>query len=290
MGKTSRRHQKLYKMKGCSKNKTCKNYLGGSADINLAYPSNNVPTQSNPFLAYTGKGGANALKPETYMPVNTNAANKVMPNTGPVATGYNFLNPQGLQSGGNCGTGMCSGIQSGGGCGCGLMKGGTCSTCSPDMGYMVGGKRHRSGCKCSKCKSKTQMGGNPGIPYPNGLTGSAWTPSTGGWPGVDGVQGGRNFLALNEYKVDPQTALIATGANPPFSVGGGRRSRSKKQKGGALSNFLGQDLINLGRQFQFGLGSAYNALSGFSAPVSPLPWRDQIPSAANINTVKASMV
>ncbi len=273
MGKTSRRHQKLYKMKGCSKNKTCKNYLGGSADINLAYPSNNVPTQSNPFLAYTGKGGANALKPETYMPVNTNAADKTLPNTGPVATGYNFLNPQGLQSGGNCGTGMC-------------MAGGS----APNMGYMVGGKRHRSGCKCSKCKSRMQKGGNPGIPYPNGLTGSAWTPATSGWPGVDGVQGGRNFLALNEYKVDPQTALIATGANPPFSVGGGRRSRSKKQKGGALSNFLGQDLINLGRQFQFGLGSAYNALSGFSAPVSPLPWRDQIPSAANINTVKASMV
>ena len=264
MGKTSRRHQKLYKMKGCSKNKTCKNYLGGS----LAYPSNNVPTQPNPFLAYTGKGGS-----------NTNAANKVVPNTGPAPGGYNFLNPQGMQHGGNCGTGMCS-----------AMTGGTCSTCAP--GFMVGGKRHRSGCKCSKCKSRMQKqkGGNPGIPYPNGLTGSAWTPATSGWPGVDGIQGGRNFLALNEYKVDPQTALIATGANPPFSVGGGRRSRSKKQKGGTLSNFLGQDLINLGRQVQFGLGSAYNALSGFSAPVSPLPWRDQIPSAANINTVKASMV
>lgn len=275
MGKTSRRHQKLYKMKGCSKNKTCKNYLGGSADVNLAYPSNNVPTQSNPFLAYTGKGGANVLKPETYMPVNTNATNKVMPNTGPAPGGYNFLNPQGLQNGGNCGTGMC-------------MAGGS----APNMGYMVGGKRHRSGCKCSKCKQKggMQKGGNPGIPYPNGLTGSAWTPSTGGWPGVDGVQGGRNFLALNEYKVDPQTALIATGANPPFSVGGKKRSKKRGQRGGALSNFLGQDLINLGRQVQFGLGSAYNALSGYAAPVSPLPWRDQIPSAANINTVKASMV
>ncbi len=275
MGKTSRRHQKLYKMKGCSKNKTCKNYLGGSADVNLAYPSNNVPTQSNPFLAYTGKGGANALKPETYMPVNTNAANKVVPNTGPAPGGYNFLNPQGMQHGGNCGTGMC-------------MTGGS----APNMGYMVGGKKHRSGCKCSKCKSRMlkQMGGNPGIPYPNGLTGSAWTPSTSGWPGVDGVQGGRNFLALNEYKVDPQTALIATGANPPFSVGGKKRSKKRGQRGGALSNFLGQDLINLGRQVQFGLGSAYNALSGYAAPVSPLPWRDQIPSAANINTVKASMV
>lgn len=266
MGKTSKRHQRLYKMKGCSKNKkTCKNYLGGSADVNLAYPSENVPTVPNPFLAYTGKGG-----------FNMNAADKTIPNTGPAPGGFNFLNPQGMQRGGCCGSGM--------------QTGGTCSTCAP--GFMVGGTKHRSGCKCSQCKGKMQKGGNPGIPYPNGLVGSAWTPATSGWPGVNGIQGDRNFLALNEYKVDPQTAMIATGANPPFSVGGGKRSGSKKhrQRGGALSNFLGEDLINLGRQFQFGLGSAYNALSGYAAPVSPLPWRDQIPSAANINTIKASVM
>jgi hypothetical protein len=296
MGKTSRRNQKLYKMKGCSKNKTCKNHLGGSADINLAYPSNNVPTSPNPFLAYTGKGGM----PATYMPVNTNAADKTIPNTGPAPGGFNFLNPQGLQHGGGCGDGMCPLAQSGGGCGCGLMKGGCGDGTCGAPGFMVGGKKHRQGCKCSKCKSKMQKGGllkggllkggllKGGAPYPNGLVGSAWTPSSSGWPGVDGVQGDRNFLALNEYKVDPQTALISTGANPPFSIGGRRRSR--KQKGGALSNFLGQDLINLGRQFQFGVGSAYNALTGFSAPVSPLPWRDQIPSAANISTIKASNI
>lgn len=267
MGKTSKKHQKLYKMKGCSKNKkTYKNYLGGSADINLAYPSANVPTQLNPFFAYTGKGGSN---------VNMNAADKTMPNTGPPSGGFNFLNPQGMQRGGNCGSCM--------------QTGGTCSTCAP--GFMVGGKKHRFACKCSNCKQKggMQMGGNPGIPYANGLTGSSWNPSSSGWPGVNGVQGDRNYLAHNDYKVDPQTALIATGANPPFSIGG-KRGRKKGQRGGTLSNFLGQDLINLGRQVQFGLGSAYNALSGFSAPVSPLPWRDQIPSAANINTIKASMV
>jgi len=271
MGKTSKRHQRLYKMKGCSKNKkTCKNYLGGSADVNLAYPSSNVPTVPNPFLAYTGKGGS-----------NMNAVDKVLPNTGPAPGGFNFLNPQGMQRGGDCGTGMC-------------MAGGTYSQ---NMGYMVGGKKHRSGCKCSKCKQmggmkmgEMQMGGNAGIPYPNGLTGSPWTPATSGWPGVNGIQGDRNFLALNEYKVDPQTAMIATGANPPFSVGGSKRTKKHRQRGGALSNFLGQDLINLGRQFQFGLGSAYNALSGYAAPVSPLPWRDQIPSASNINTVKASVM
>ena len=277
MGKTLRkhqktqRHQKVYRMKGCSR-KTCKNHLGGSADLNLAYPSNNVPTVPNPFLAYNGKGGA----------VNINAA---YPNTGPAPGGFNFLNPQGLQHGGGCGDGMCPLAQSGGGCGCGLMKGGAqdggCgdSTCAAP-GYMVGGKKHRQGCKCSKCKSKMMKGGAAGF------VGSAWTSSPSTWPGVNGSG---NYLKLNEYNVDPQTALIATGANPPFSVGGGKR-RSRKQKGGALSNFLGQDLINLGRQFQFGLGSAYNTLTGYAAPVSPLPWRDQIPSAANINTIKAANI
>ena len=55
----SRKSQKLYKMKGCSK--TRKNSLGGSSipsDINLAYSPNNISTNPNPFLSYTRKGGA----------------------------------------------------------------------------------------------------------------------------------------------------------------------------------------------------------------------------------------
>ena len=52
--KTSRRNQKLYKMRGCAK-KTRKNHLGGSADAPLAYVGKPVQLQSNPFLAYTGK-------------------------------------------------------------------------------------------------------------------------------------------------------------------------------------------------------------------------------------------
>ena len=54
--------------------------------------------------------------------------------------------------------------------------------------------------------------------------------------------------------------------------------KKRKQKGGNLSNLLGQDLINLGRQFQFGIGTAYNALAGYQSPVNPLPWKDQFPN------------
>ena len=155
-----------------------------------------------------------------------------------------------------------AGPQLGGGCGCGLMGGGS--------------THHRKGCMCSSCRMGMK-GGNPGIPYPNGLVGKPWTPSIEGWSGVDGIQGNRNYLAPNEYKTDVQTAMISTGANPPFSVGGGRRRKIKKtQRGGA---FVGQDLINLGRQFQFGLGSAYNGLVGVPSPVNSLPWKGQLVSS-----------
>jgi hypothetical protein len=284
MRKSSRKNQKIYKMKGCSK-KTLKNkkYLGGSttsaADVNLAYTGKPIQTVPNPFLAYTGKGGSSCssnLTPSLAIPVNTNAADKTLPNTGPVSLGglgTPFLNPQGAQRGGGCGCGMplLSGGAKRGGCG---------PLCA--VGFMVGGK-HRVGCKCSSCKM-SMKGGNKGIPYPDGLVGSPMTSQPSGWPGVDGIQGDRNYIAPNNYHTDVQTAMISTGAQPPFSIGGSRKSR--KQKGGTLSNFMAQDLINLGRQFSFGLGSAYNALSGYSAPTNPMPWKGQLPNTPSLSTMR----
>jgi hypothetical protein len=145
-----------------------------------------------------------------------------------------------------------------------------------------GGSKNKKGGCCGACS--TSMLGGSGIPIALGLTGAPWTPAASGWPGVDGVDGNRNHLAVNEYKVDPQTAMIATGANPPFSVGGG-----KKQKGGSTSNFLSQDLINLGRQFQYGVGSVYNGLLGYSSPVNPLPWKGQLSNTINSASIKALM-
>lgn len=285
--KTSSKRQKVYKMKGCSK-KTRKNYLGGSGDVNLAYPGNNVPTVPNPFLAYTGKGGS-----------NINGVDKTLPNTGPTPSipATPFLNPTGTQKGGYGACGI--NVMSGGNCmsctnplmsGGRKKKGGSCGPlCAP--GFMVGGARHRLGCKCSSCKVKrggSMKGGNPGIPYPDGLVGKPWNPSTNGLPGVDGIQGDRNYLAYNDYNTDISRQMIATGANPPFSIGG--KGRTRKQRGGTLSNFLAEDLVNLGRQFQFGLGSAYNAVAGYSSPVNPMPWKDQISNTASLNTMKAAYI
>ena len=247
MAKSKHQKQKLYKMKGCSK-KTRKNkHLGGSsisaADVNLAYPANNIHTVPNPYLAYTGKGGS--------------CDKSAYPNVGPRSGGFNFLNSQ----------------PQGGGCGCGSMNGG-----GKKKGFMIKGVRHRLHCKCSHCKSKksVKMKGGNGASYPNGIVGDPWTPNIGGWPGV---KGDGNYLELNTYNKDPTRQMI-----------GGNKKRTKKQRGGTLSNFLGQDLLNLGRQFNFGVGSAYNTLSGYSSPVNPMPWKDQLHNGSNLNALKAAYI
>jgi hypothetical protein len=262
MSKKYSRKQKLYKMKGCSKN-TRKNYLGGKANIQLAYPSYNIKSVPNPFLAYTGKGGSNSMS------ININSTNPTLPNTGPVPKGNIFLNPINPQRGGNCG------------CGIPLLSGGKKK--NKTVGFLVAGARHRMGCKCSECK-KMMKGGNHGIPYPNGLVGSSWRPQTSSWPGVNGIPGDSNHYPLNTYQNDISRQIKNVGANPPF-IGG-----KKKQKGGNLSNFITQDLINLGRQFQYGVGSAYNAIAGYSSPVNPLPWKDQFPKNPYMTSLTPSVI
>ena len=277
--------QAIYKMRGCSNSR--KNKRGGNStvgsDYNLAYPYNG-PLLPNTALAYNGKGGykcPNSLNPTSSnvgMPVvttsNVNGANPLYPNTGPPFNGFNFLNP--LKQ------------QSGGGCGCGALP------------FMGGGRskknhkiKHRQGCKCSVCKNKKiksiKKGGggcstsNNGIPYPNGLVGSPYVNSSN-LPGANGTPGDANYYSNNTYNNDVSRQMINVGANSPFlgflGMKGGKRkyhlNKTKKQRGGTYSNFLGQDLINLGRQFGYGIGSTFNALNGIPAPINPMPWKGQL--------------
>ena len=295
----SAKKQKMYKMKGCSKNhKSRKNSLGGSSNINLAnydlaYPAKGITFLPNPALAYTGKGGGSnnlACTGDTNgsgsgsnmngilaYTGKTNATAPAYPSQGPPPASQNWLNSQ--QKGGNCNCGLNYSVQSGG-CGCALFQSG-------------GSSSHRDSCKCSACKRKEQKGGNglpygQGLPemkdiaYPNGLTGAPWKPPIPDWPGVNGVSGDHNHLSYNTYSPnDVSRQMVNTGANPPFSIGGGSKKNRKKQRGGVSSNFLSQDLLNLGRQLQFNLGSTYNALNGYQAPVSPLPWKDQFNNTPN---------
>ena len=262
--KTSKRNQKVYKMKGCSKNKSRKNsgsHRGGSEP--LAYTGEKMQFPTNPFLAYNGTGGSgcsNSLSPASLMNTNTNGADATMPNTGPEFQGVsNITTNQSLgQRGGNCGCGQ---MLTGGGR---SKKGGVCPMCIAPL-TLLGGKNKQKG----------------GTWAPQGVIGKPWTPSPSGWPGVNEYS--RNYLDYNQYKADPQTAMINVGSNPPFLTGGKkhrRRKNTKKQRGGALSNFLMQDFVNLGRQAQFGVGSTYNGINGYAAPVNPLPWKDQFSNGA----------
>jgi len=241
-------------MRGCSK--TRKKYLGGSTYNHLAYTGDTTPSMSNPNMVPTqllhkgGFGGGLSI-PTT----NTNASNPYYPNTGPpLKQEGNIFNNASHHVGGR--------NRKGGGEGCGPL----CNT-----GLMVGGVRHRHGCKCSKCRNHTMKGGNT-----KGFVGSPWTPTS---------SGNQNYYENNTYNNDISRQMVNVGANPPFLKGGKRKyTHKQKQKGGSLSNFMTQDLINLGRQFQFGIGSAYNALSGYSGPTNPLPWKDQFPNRPSINS------
>ena len=293
MGRKSfKKHQKLYKMKGCSKkNKSRRNLAGG-----LAYTGTPIHTQPNPFLAYTGTGGGSSVADNIRLPSAVDimspksmsslyGANPALPNTGPVSLSKSTIptNMGSMKFGGSS-CGACSNV---------VMKGGTCIACNSPL--MTGG-----GCGCSLLNggNKKQKGGQ--TINPQGLVGSPWTSQPATWPGVDSVDGNRNYLAHNNYKVDPQTALISLGANRPFLFGGrkhgsnGRRkkhsTKKRRQRGGTTSNLLSQDLLNLGRQIQYTMGSTYNALNGYSPPTPVLPWQGQLPRTPNLNTFRGTAI
>jgi len=151
----------------------------------------------------------------------------------------------------------------------------TCPLCRRVMhGEVLQNGVHRggqSGGSCSSCG--VQSGGRggfyrPALPIPGPFVGSEWRAPVRDWPGVDGIGGNRNYLAENLYHSDPQTMMLL----------GGRKKANKKNGGGLIP----QDLVNLGRDFTFNIGSAYNALNGYNAPVNPSPYMDQIPKSKSI--------
>jgi hypothetical protein len=240
--------QKLYKMKGCSKKKSkkhlgAKKHLGG-ANMNLAYTGKPIFSLPNPHLAYTGSnktGGASNSTNSSNMRTNTNAENPVYPNTGGPPAHQGWINSS-TQIGGSCGGT------------CGLLKGGSCGgTC----GLLKGGNGLPYGQGLAPMKP---------ILAPSGLTGQSWGADFK-WPGTNSIGGDHNHYSLNKYApVDISRQMKDTGAQK-------KKNKSRKQRGGTLSNFLYQDLVNVGRQFQYGVGSTYNALRGFDSPVNPMPWQ-----------------
>ena len=62
----------------------------------------------------------------------------------------------------------------------------------------------------------------------------------------------------------------------------GKKCKSMNKRGGGI---VPQDLVNLGRDVSFNFKSAYNALNGYSAPMSPLPYKDQLSSSVSANKI-----
>jgi hypothetical protein len=141
----------------------------------------------------------------------------------------------------------------------------------------AGSRKHKSwnmkGCSCMQkggCNT-CMVGGNfykPAAPIPGPFVGQPWTPAISGWPGVDGVGANRNYIADNLYPTDISRQMKLDGGKRRKNKN--KKSKSKKSKrGGAI---LPQDLTNLGRELSFSMGSAYNALNGYPAPVNPAPY------------------
>ena len=160
--------------------------------------------------------------------------------------------------------------------------------------YMKGCAKHHSSLKrkCNVCNWTAQMGGScgcnllpmqnggnfykPPSPLPGPFVGKSWTPQIEGWPGVNGVGADRNYLAQNLYPSDPQT-MMKLGGKKRRKINKSKKTRSLRSK--KAGNLISQDLVNLGRSISFNMGSAYNALNGYPAPVNPLPYKDQLVSA-----------
>jgi hypothetical protein len=146
-------------------------------------------------------------------------------------------------------------------------KGGSCGACNNSLAILKGGNFYKNG-----------------YPIPGPIVGKAWDASVKDWPGVNGVGGDRNYLKYNTYNVDPQTEMKLNGGKRRNSKSklSKRRTKTMKKRGkGKVGGLIPQNLVNLGRSFSYGLGSTYNALNGYPAPVNPLPYKDQLTNSKN---------
>jgi hypothetical protein len=140
----------------------------------------------------------------------------------------------------------------------------------------------------------------------NPFVGDTWAANVGRWPGVQGIAGVTNHFSPYDVTKDPNLQSISerdggifpqpvwTGRGGqhhhpiPQATLGGRRHASATTGGKRMSKrmskkmrktgggIIPQDLINGGRNIMYGLGSTYNAMAGYPAPVNPLPYKDQL--------------
>jgi len=257
--------QKLYKMKGCS-NKTCKNkHLGGThknLDIKNAFP-----------------------------------------NPGPPAGGFNFLNPLT----GGCGGDQCSIPMKGGNNSLPYPNGLLGNAWTPSISGWPGVdgismNRNHLGYNTYTNDVSRQMrdvGPAPPFTYLNGGKKNKKSKFFNDEKNNNKIQEkiitmqnkrpgmgvNKSYSPIEQLEtIEPQIMktikVLKNKTNGVKNKTNGVKNKTngvkKNKKGGTMSNFISQDFVNLGRQFQYGLGSTYNAIRGYAAPVNPLPWKDQL--------------
>jgi len=179
------------------------------------------------------------------------------------------------------------------------LRGGSCPTCSLPSSYpSTLGLAQTGG--CTSCMRGGGSFYNTNLaPVPAPFVGKPWGPLVSQWPGVDGVDSGRNFFTNNLYKVDPQTMMkLYDGGKGKGSKSRSRKSRcngicgpkcncakypakecncSPKCKCGCQKRALKggsilPDFVGLGRDLMYNFQSTYNSLNGYQQPMNPKPY------------------
>lgn len=139
-----------------------------------------------------------------------------------------------------------------------------------------------------------------GAKYPSGTVGSTWGSYYSNWPGVNGIQGDKNFYMLNPYNNQPDySPSIQETTTPAMSTGGSRKYRKVKKsnknrktntfrKHSYSRKYVGLNKRNkVGGLFELGIltdiKNTFNALNGNPQLVSPLPFNDQLNQSNNCN-------
>jgi len=195
------------------------------------------------------------------------------------------------------------------------LRGGSCSTCptcaTPSSYPSTLGIGQTGGCtSCMRGGGsfyKTDL-----TPVPAPFVGKPWGPLISQWPGVDGVDSGRNFFTNNLYKVDPQTMMKLGGKKGKKGERERERERERKrmnkksrrsksvcngvcgpdcncmrspeqcncspqcqcgcQKKALKGGSILPDFVGLGRDLMYNFQSSYNSLNGYNQPTNPKPY------------------
>jgi len=101
-----------------------------------------------------------------------------------------------------------------------------------------------------------------------------------GYRTLNSMVGGYEYNTSNETKKKENKKKKSnrrTTSNASTKSTATTKSISSSSKNSSLGGgLIPQDLLNLGSDVSYNVKSAYNALNGYSAPVNPLPYKDQL--------------